>query len=131
VADYNNPPASWGEIYKILIAGLTPEDKKTAEAFIDTIGNLSQTSSGPGLLEIMGPGVTKGEGIRFIAKQMGLEKENICVFGDYLNDISMFEAAGLPIAMANADERVKERALAITASNDEDGIARAIRNYIL
>jgi hydroxymethylpyrimidine pyrophosphatase-like HAD family hydrolase len=43
----------------------------------------------------------------------------------------MFEEAGLPIAVANADERVKERALTITASNDEDGVAKAIRKYIL
>jgi Cof subfamily protein (haloacid dehalogenase superfamily) len=130
-ADYDNPPPSWGEIYKVLIAGLTPEDKKKAEAYVDTIGNLSHTSSGPGLLEIMGPGATKGNGIRFLAKQLGLERKNICVFGDYLNDISMFEEAGLSIAMINGDEQVKERALTITASNDEDGVAQAIRKYIL
>jgi Cof subfamily protein (haloacid dehalogenase superfamily) len=131
VADYNNPPPSWGEVHKVLIAGLTQEDQKTAAAYVDTLGNLSYTSSGPGLLEIMGPGATKGEGIRFLTKHLGLEKENVCVFGDYLNDISMFEEAGLSIAMANAEEQVKERALTVTASNDEDGVAQAIRKYIL
>jgi hydroxymethylpyrimidine pyrophosphatase-like HAD family hydrolase len=62
---------------------------------------------------------------------MGIEKSQICGIGDYRNDIPMLEYAGLPIAMDNADDAVKSRALAVTASNDEDGVALAIRRFML
>ena len=102
----------------------------TAE-YIRSIGSLSYTSSEPGLLDVSAPGVDKGEGVRHLARLLGLEKQKIAVFGDFLNDIPLFDQAGLPIAMGNGDEITKAHALAITASNDEDGVARAIRRYIL
>lgn len=62
---------------------------------------------------------------------MGISRQEVCVFGDYLNDISMMEQSGLPIAMGNAHREVKEAALAVTEGNDEDGVARGIERYIL
>ena len=51
-------------------------------------------------------------------------------FGDGMNDLTMIEAAGLGVAMANAHPRVLEAAGHVTATNDEDGVALAIRKYI-
>lgn len=53
------------------------------------------------------------------------------VFGDNYNDISMMELVGHPIAVANAEEKVKQAAKYVTLSNNEDGVAYAIRQYIL
>jgi Cof subfamily protein (haloacid dehalogenase superfamily) len=127
--DYRS--ALGGEIYKLLVAGLGEEEMRMTEEYIRSIGTLACTSSEPGLLDVAAPGVDKGEGVRNLARLMGLEKQQICVFGDFLNDIPMFEQAGMPIAMANGDEKTKARALTVTASNDEDGVGRAIRRYIL
>ncbi|MDR2738880.1 MAG: Cof-type HAD-IIB family hydrolase [Treponema sp.] len=120
-----------GEIHKMLISGLSPAEMEMTEAYIRTLKDLSCTSSEPGLLDVAAPDVNKGAGLAAMGRILGLEKQQICVFGDYLNDIPMFEQAGFPIAMENADETVKQHALAITGSNDEDGVARAIEKYIL
>jgi Cof subfamily protein (haloacid dehalogenase superfamily) len=120
-----------GDIYKVLVSGLSPEEQALIEEQVRSIGNLSSTSSDPGLVDIGAHGISKGEGVRILAKLMGIEKSQICGIGDYWNDIPMLEYTGLPIAMDNADDAVKSRALAVTASNDEDGVALAIRRFML
>jgi Cof subfamily protein (haloacid dehalogenase superfamily) len=131
VFDQDYREALSGEIHKMLISGLSPAEMEMTEAYIRTLKGLSHTSSEPGLLDVAAPDVNKGAGVAALGRILGLEKQQICVFGDYLNDIPMFEQAGFPIAMENADETVKRHALAITGSNDEDGVARAIEKYIL
>ena len=51
--------------------------------------------------------------------------------GDANNDIEMLQFAGLGVAMGNASDYVKSLADDVTASNEEDGVARAIEKYIL
>lgn len=57
--------------------------------------------------------------------------EQIMVCGDTMNDRTMFEAAGLAVAMGNADEEIKAMADDVTLSNDEDGVAVAIEKWVL
>ncbi|MDU2238429.1 MAG: HAD hydrolase family protein, partial [Streptococcus mitis] len=47
------------------------------------------------------------------------------------NDIEMLQFAGFGVAMGNASDYVKSLADVVTASNEEDGVARAIEKYIL
>jgi Cof subfamily protein (haloacid dehalogenase superfamily) len=128
-ADYRE--ALGAEIYKVLVSGLSPEEQLMTEACIRSLGGLSNTSSEPDLLDVSAEGVDKGKGVRILADRLGLAREQICVLGDYWNDIPMLEAAGFPIAMGNGDERVKAHALVVTGSHDEDGVAAAIKKYIL
>jgi hydroxymethylpyrimidine pyrophosphatase-like HAD family hydrolase len=58
-------------------------------------------------------------------------KAQICVFGDYWNDIPMMREAALPIAMANGDDAAKSAALVTTETNDKDGVALALERYVL
>jgi hydroxymethylpyrimidine pyrophosphatase-like HAD family hydrolase len=51
--------------------------------------------------------------------------------GDGENDIEMLAMVGWGVAMANGTERTKSVAQAVTSSNDEDGVAKAIQDYIL
>lgn len=128
-ADYNE--ALSNDIYKILVYELQEGQKKQTEAYLEQHPELTWTSSEEGLLDISAKGVNKGEGVRKLARILGISAGEVCVFGDYCNDIPMMEQAGLPIAMGNAHESVKKAALAVTASNDEDGVARGIEKYIL
>ena len=50
--------------------------------------------------------------------------------GDSENDLSMINAAGIGVAMGNASDDVKAVANYITSSNNEDGVAKAIKNFI-
>ena len=86
---------------------------------------------GPAWIEIMPKGVSKGSAITRIAKEHGIKKEEIMAFGDAENDVSMFDAVGYGIAMGNAMDMIKEKAYAITDTNDACGIAKALDQYVL
>lgn len=120
-----------GDIFKLLIYELKPGDFEKATNYLENVPSISFTSSEKGLVDIGVADVNKGSGLAQLRRILGVRKEQVCVFGDYLNDLPMFEEAGLPIAMQNAHKDVKAKALAITASNDDDGIAEAIHRYIL
>lgn len=81
-------------------------------------------------IDIMKKGCSKKNAIRILADKLGVKQEEIIVMGDGGNDISMFECAGLKIAMANAEEYLKEEADYITTSNNENGVAKAIKKFI-
>jgi Cof subfamily protein (haloacid dehalogenase superfamily) len=120
-----------GEIYKILIDENQPGQIKEAFQFLKTFDSIDVTSSEKGLLDILPAGVNKGVGVRQLRHILGVQKEGICVFGDYLNDLPMFNEAGLSIAMDNAHQELKDNALVITDHYDDDGVAQAIHKYIL
>jgi len=128
-SDYQNTETM--KIYKLLASGLSTGQQRKTEDFLATLPNSCYTSSEPGLLDINAAGVNKGRGVQILAGIMGYAKEEICVFGDYYNDIPMFEAAGFSVAMGNGDDEVKRKATVITGTNDEDGVAMAIEKYFL
>ncbi|MDV2933469.1 Cof-type HAD-IIB family hydrolase [Enterococcus faecalis] len=83
------------------------------------------------LLEFMPKGITKAYGISLLAKDLGIRAEEIMTLGDEENDLPMIEYAGLGVAMANAIPLVKEAADVVTDTNDQDGVAKAVEEYIL
>lgn len=72
----------------------------------------------------------KGNALKRFAEHLGLTLANCMALGDGMNDLTMIEAAGLGVAMANAHPRVRAAADRITRSNDEDGVAYAIRESL-
>lgn len=73
----------------------------------------------------------KGAGIRALAQSRGVDLADTIAIGDQANDVAMIEQAGFGIVMGNAPDAVKARADAVTASNDDDGVAQAIDTLIL
>lgn len=92
---------------------------------------LQVNSSFPFNLEIMGPGAGKGAAVEWLAKYLGLERDQVMAFGDYTNDLPMFESVGWPVAMGNALDEVKAAARLIAPSCAENGVAQMIHKYIL
>ncbi|GIX06728.1 MAG: haloacid dehalogenase [Candidatus Poribacteria bacterium] len=88
--------------------------------------HLYVTRTLPEYVEMMHPEVSKGRALRELAGQLRVPREQIVVFGDAPNDLTMFEEAGLSIAVANGSEAVREQADGLTLSNDEDGVAVAL-----
>lgn len=70
---------------------------------------------------------TKGNGLKSLADSLDISRKQVVVFGDGDNDISMFEYAGLAIAMENACEEIKDLSHMITSSHDEEGVANALQ----
>ena len=76
--------------------------------------------------DIASGSVSKGNAVHAMCKYLDLKKEEIITIGDGENDISMFNITPNSIAMGNSLECVKKHAKYITASNDEDGVAKAL-----
>ena len=81
-------------------------------------------------LEIVPIGVNKAKALAKLAITLGVELSQVAALGDGLNDVEMLREAGLGIAMGNAPEAVKSAADWITGTNDEDGVAQAVRRLV-
>jgi hypothetical protein len=77
-------------------------------------------------LDITPPGCNKGTFVQAIARRLGIVTDAVATIGDMQNDLAMFRVSGISIAMGNATDDVKKAATQVTASNEEDGFARAI-----
>ncbi|MBQ3484226.1 MAG: HAD family phosphatase [Clostridia bacterium] len=94
-------------------------------------GRASLTCSKPYFLECNPLLATKANALKWCGKHFGFDMQELICFGDSLNDVSMLEAAGKGVAVANAREDVKALGFEICRSNDEDGVAHYIEDYIL
>lgn len=104
------------------------EVQRTIAAHLDD--NLLVVRTAPFYLEIIPAKINKGTGLCDICNYLGISPTDTAAFGDSENDIPMLNAAGCGIAMGNAEAAVKESADRITLSNNEDGIAYAIKMWL-
>ena len=119
-------------IVKMLICGnpdvLAAVEGPMAEYFR---GRLDIYRAEPWFLEVMPRGINKAQGLKMLADYLGLTRDEVMACGDAHNDIPMLRQAPYSIAMANAVEGTKREAAFITKSNNEDGVAYAIRKFVL
>lgn len=74
---------------------------------------------------------TKGNGMRFVQEKLGITKDETIAVGDGATDITMFDAAGLKVAMKNAVPEMIEAADYVAPTVSENGIIDVIRKYVL
>ena len=72
---------------------------------------------------------SKAAGVAKVVDQLGLKPENVMVFGDGLNDLELFDYAGISIAMGISHDNIKEKADYITKTLEEDGIFDALEGF--
>ena len=72
---------------------------------------------------------SKAAGVAKVVDQLGLKPENVMVFGDELNDLELFDYAGISVAMGISHEKIKEKADYITKTLEEDGIFDALEGF--
>jgi len=87
--------------------------------------------SEPFFLELMPHGVDKANSLKELLNHLNLSTEQMISCGDGYNDLSMIEYAGMGVAMANARDEIKKVADYITLSNDDDGIAHVIHEFMI
>ncbi|MDR1542075.1 MAG: Cof-type HAD-IIB family hydrolase [Clostridiales bacterium] len=80
-------------------------------------------------LFITGKNVSKSHGLKILAEHFGVGMEEAVAIGDDLNDLDMIEAAGMGVAMGNANESVKAVSGHVTKTNEEDGAALALEKF--
>jgi Cof subfamily protein (haloacid dehalogenase superfamily) len=114
--------------YKAMV--YAPQDRQFEQtvAFLGAEPELSHTFSEARLFEIMGRGLDKGAGIRRVAGYYGIPLEEVCAFGDYDNDLPLFNVTGMSVAMGNAATCLKTAAAFVTDTNDHDGVGKALES---
>jgi Cof subfamily protein (haloacid dehalogenase superfamily) len=83
------------------------------------------------LLDVNGAGCCKGSTLARWVESRGLRRDEVMAVGDNLNDVEMLDFAGTAVVMGNAADAVKQRRYLTTGTNDEGGLATAIRRYAL
>lgn len=82
-------------------------------------------------LEICHPLAQKSYGLQQLAQHLGIARQDVVAIGDNNNDLDMLRYAGLGVAVENAVPAAKAAADRLTASNDEDGVAKLIAELVL
>jgi len=122
-----------GGCHKLLIPG-DPKLLVPLESILRTyIGDsITIFTSKPYFLEILPANTNKGTALEKVAELLGINQKDVMAIGDSMNDEAMLKWAGIGVAMANSDERIKSIAdLVTTRDNDDDGVAEVIEKYIL
>ncbi len=92
---------------------------------------VSNTNDEGAFLEIMGPGSSKWRALSMLMEAEGIAPEQVIGIGDEMNDLEMITHAGLGVAMGNAIPEIKEVADYVTLTNEEDGVAHVIEQFLL
>lgn len=87
--------------------------------------------SQPYYLDVTNKNANKGAVVEYLAQHVGVPAEEIATIGDQPNDVLMFKRSGFSIAMGNASDEVKAQAVAVTASYNDEGFAKAMEAFIL
>ena len=112
---------------KLLLSVLPEQILKVQEQIAEFLPeDITVVRTAPFYLEIIPKKIEKGQGLRDICRVLGIDPAHTVAFGDAENDIPMLLAAGVGVAMGNAEDPVKEAADMITFSNNEDGIEAAL-----
>jgi hypothetical protein len=113
---------------KIVGAGGDPELMQRCEiAMQEALGTqATAVRSQSYYLDITPPGVNKGTFVQTIARRLGISLDAVATIGDMQNDLAMFRTSGTSFAMGNATDDVKKVATHVTASNEDEGFAKAM-----
>ena len=125
--------AAEGDVQKIMLFAPNRERstaidclRKLSDELAAHFPSIKVTSSTWNNIELNIATAHKGNALKRFAEHLGLTLGNCMAFGDGMNDFTMVEAAGLGVAMANAEPEVKRVAKWIAPSNDEDGVAAGL-----
>ena len=127
VAELNQPP------HKVVIATESPEATPAVVGRVQQhVGDRARVlASSPQRVEVILPGVSKAWAMSWVAAYLDVKREETIGIGDGDNDVEMLEWAGLGIAMGNATPAVKVAASWVAPPVEEDGVAVALRRFVL
>ncbi|MCL4544364.1 MAG: Cof-type HAD-IIB family hydrolase [Chloroflexi bacterium] len=87
--------------------------------------------NGNAFLEVLAENCSKATALSALAAHFDVPIEQTMAVGDNLNDLELLRCAGIGVAMGNAPASVREAARFVTLSNDADGVAHAIEQFVL
>ena len=117
---------------KICIYHTSPEERQKSLYFVrEEKLHLTTAFSEKTSLEITPVGVDKGAALQRICSLAGFTIDEAIAIGDGMNDETVLRTAGLPVAVANADPKIREICQEIVSTNEDSGVAEAIERFLL
>lgn len=102
-----------------------------AAAALSCFPSLKYARPVSGYFEVVARDGGKGAALLKLGELLGVSADEIMAVGDSDNDVDMLSRVGVPVAMGNADDRLKDIAAFITADNSNDGVAVAVEKFVL
>lgn len=118
------------QIYKLLAFSFDDGKLSGAQERIRTMEGVEVTSSGSENIEVTSKDAQKGIALEAFVKAKGIALAETMAIGDNYNDVSMLRIAGRSVAMGNASEEIKAICTAVTITNEESGVAKAINEVL-
>lgn len=126
VDDNAHPP-----VKLMMLSHVEDEEHLPAALFARFGPDITATRTHTFLVEVTAAGVDKGSGVLHLCEYLGIDPQRVVAIGDHDNDIPMLKVVGMPVAMANASPGALAHARWVAPSIDEDGVAVALRKFIL
>ena len=122
-----------GRVAKIVGVSDNLEGVAKCEKDVQQTGgtHISAARSQPYYLDVTHPNANKGEVVLAMSKLLNIPAEQIATIGDMPNDVLMFKKSGVSIAMGNGSAEVQATATYVTATNEDEGFAKAIEEFVL
>ncbi len=131
VGDILDALAEKDEVVQLAIIGnmenLEGFQKRVQTRFPGQISTVISSVRGSyGFLEFFGPKVSKGEAFTFLLNHFGVTAEQTAFIGDSFNDVELMKLVGMPVAVGNAPQSIKDICRLVVADHDSSGVAEAI-----
>jgi Cof subfamily protein (haloacid dehalogenase superfamily) len=117
-------------VRKISVKCLPEHTDAIRQLLVDSLGpRANVVKADVDFVNIMDAGVNKGAALRWLITYLGVQAASVMAVGDCEADQSMFAVAGVPVAVANADEQTRSMAKYVVPSNNEQGAALALESF--
>jgi Cof subfamily protein (haloacid dehalogenase superfamily) len=118
------------DVIKVALFDFGRAERTTAPALSAFADTHQVVVSGEHWVDVMNRTANKGAALRGLQRELGITPAQTMVFGDYLNDLEMLDAAEWSFAMANAHPEVVGRARHLAPSNNDNGVLRTIARVL-
>jgi Cof subfamily protein (haloacid dehalogenase superfamily) len=118
------------DILKVALFDFGSAERTTAPALAPFADTHQVVVSGEHWVDVMNRTANKGAALRRLQRELGITPAQTMVFGDYLNDLEMLDAADWSFAMAGAHPEVIRRARHLAPSNNDNGVLRTITRLL-
>ncbi|MFF0386644.1 Cof-type HAD-IIB family hydrolase [Streptomyces sp. NPDC004286] len=118
------------DIIKVAVYDFGSAETGAAPALAPFADSHQVVVSGEHWVDVMNRTANKGAALRGLQRELGITPAQTMVFGDYLNDLEMLDAADWSFAMANAHPDVIRRARHLAPSNNDQGVPRTVARML-
>ncbi|TVX92600.1 Cof-type HAD-IIB family hydrolase [Paenibacillus agilis] len=118
-------------VLKLTMSGYKEDIDRVQQALSLWDHKVQFIRSGDFFIDIMHKEATKGNALKQLTQLRGISSDNVMAVGNYYNDMTMIQFAGIGVAMDNSPIDVKAAADEVTLSNNDDGVHAVLKKYFL